>query len=141
MPETPESAGDRGQEGVVRGEDAAAHRSNHLSPSDRTSMTQMSPTSLLQVKYGVEERPQRPLLVLELHRPASEAVASERMIGGARENRVRLPAPGLHGRDRLFPTGAESDIEAGIDDADVRATSSTPISERRERTDRDDRPR
>jgi len=56
MPETPESARDRGPEGVLRGEDVAAHhgssphRSNHLSPSDRTSMTQMSPTSLRQAK-------------------------------------------------------------------------------------------
>ena len=69
----------------------------------------------------VEEDAEIALLLRHLDRPAGEAEAAERMVGGAGRDRVRLAAGLLHVAQRLLPRLLEADAEAGLDEPHVGA--------------------
>ena len=60
-------------------------------------------------------------LLGQLDRPAREAEAAERMVGGTGRDRVRLAARLLHVAQRLLPRLLEADAEAGLDQPHVGA--------------------
>ena len=61
-----------------------------------------------------KKTPSSPLLLRHLVRPAREAEAAERMVGGARGDRVRLAPACLDRASASSQLGPEADVEAGI---------------------------
>jgi hypothetical protein len=68
-----------------------------------------------------KKTPQLGLLLGHLVRPTGETVAAQRVVRGARRDRIGLPTGRLDRRQRVLPARSDADVEARVREPDVSA--------------------